>query len=476
MRPTGVRFGVLGFACVLSTITYLDRVCFGTVASNIQAEFGLSESQKGWLFTAFAFAYSVFEVPSGWLGDRFGARRTLIRIVLWWSAFTVLTGLIFPSMANAFLLLLIVRFLFGMGEAGAYPNIARAFHNWFPFEERGLAKGAVWMAGRFGGGITAVLVYALMYESVADSGARVVHWRHIFYVFGVLGIVWCGFWWMWYCDDPAKKAGVNQAEIDLIQKDQQHQHTGKLVVPWRTLISSKNLWLLCLLYFCGAYGWYLNITYFTGYLKDPLGIERGTEKWTAQFWIAGLMAGLPLLAGSVSCLIGGMLSDWYIQRTGNRKWGRRLFGVIGHALCACCYFIALFYMKSPWTFVLLVALAAFWNDFTMGPTWASCLDIGQRYSGIVAGFMNTIGNLGGAVAGFLTGMIIDWQTRPLTSGLDRAAFGVLGQATYEQAKTDGWTINVSLYASAYVVAVVCWLWFDSTKPVVPDNETVSRAV
>src|SRR4029434_2256634 len=126
-KPTNVRYGVLGFACILSMITYLDRVCFGTVATDIQREFGLSESQKGWLFTAFAFAYAVFEVPTGWLGDKYGARKTLIRIVLWWLIFTVLTGTIYPTFGPmlAFVLLLSVRFLFGIGEAGAYPNIAR---------------------------------------------------------------------------------------------------------------------------------------------------------------------------------------------------------------------------------------------------------------------------------------------------------------------------------------------------------------
>src|SRR5262245_48684450 len=154
--PTRVRYGVLGFACSLSMITYLDRVCFGTVAPFIQSEFDLSETQKGLLFSAFALAYAVFEVPSGWLGDMFGPRKTLIRIVLWWSAFTALTGLTWPipnAPWLAFTALLFVRFMFGVGEAGAYPNIARALHNWFPFTERGFAQGAVWMAGRFAGGV-----------------------------------------------------------------------------------------------------------------------------------------------------------------------------------------------------------------------------------------------------------------------------------------------------------------------------------
>ncbi len=471
-KPSNVRYGVLGFACVLSMITYLDRVCFGTVALNIQSEFKLTESEKGWLFTAFAFAYAVFEVPTGWLGDKYGARKTLIRIVLWWSVFTALTGMIYPSFESfnlfgyllpgalvSFGLLLTVRFLFGVGEAGAYPNIARAFHSWFPFKERGSAKGAVWMAGRFAGGITAFIVYALMYETTSADGAVIVHWRHTFYIFGGLGVLWCVLWWWWYRDNPADKAGVNAAEIALIHEGER-QHTDKLVVPWGKLLRSTNLWILCLMYFCAAYGWYINITFFTGYLKDPLGIERGTEKWTAQFWIAGLMAGLPLLVGSVSCLIGGVLTDAFIKRTGDRKWGRRLFGVIGHGLCASCYFVAIFYMTSPWIFVLLIAFAAFWNDLTMGAAWASCLDIGKRYSGIVAGCMNTVGNLGGALAGILTGKILDWHTGDLARGTE----------AFDVAKNQGWTVNIFLYGSFYVLAVLCWFWFDATKPVAPDED------
>src|SRR5262245_17732223 len=148
---TRVRYGVLGFACILSMITYLDRVCMGTVAPYMQNEFGLNDEELGWIFAAFTLAYAAFEVPSGWLGDVFGPRKTLIRIVLWWSLFTALTGLVYPSeyliagYSASFLALLAVRFFFGLGEAGAYPNIARAFHNWFPFQERGFAKGAVWM-------------------------------------------------------------------------------------------------------------------------------------------------------------------------------------------------------------------------------------------------------------------------------------------------------------------------------------------
>src|SRR5439155_3291593 len=170
--PTRVRYGVLGFACSLSMITYLDRVCFGTVAPYVQSEFALSNTEKGWLFTAFALAYASFEVPSGWLGDVYGPRRTLIRIVLWWSLFTALTGLVGLKVGALVLggrgVLALIRFLFGMGEAGAYPNITRALHNWMPLTERGLGQGAVWMAGRFMGGMTP-LIWTVLIEGVRQG-------------------------------------------------------------------------------------------------------------------------------------------------------------------------------------------------------------------------------------------------------------------------------------------------------------------
>ncbi len=181
---------------------------------------------------------------------------------------------------------------------------------------------------------------------------------------------------------------------------------------------SSNLWLLCLMYFCASYGWYFNITYLPMYLRENFDLQA-QEKWTAAWWSFSLMAGAPLLLGSVGCLAGGLLSDLFIKRTGDRKWGRRLFGVLGHGVCALCYFLALFATHNAWLFVLAIALAAFWNDMTMGAAWASCLDIGGKYSGVVAGCMNTIGNLGGAAAGLLTGQIIKMAKNSVPAGAKR---------------------------------------------------------
>ncbi len=489
--PTRVRYGVLGFACSLSMITYLDRVCFMTVADSIKSEFHLSDTQKGMLFSAFALAYAIFEVPSGWLGDVFGPRRTLIRIVLWWSAFTALTGLIFPSERwpwFAFTAMLLVRFLFGMGEAGAYPNIARAFHNWFPFTERGFAQGAVWMAGRFAGGVTPLIVTALLIPT--GEGDQKL-WRHTFWIFGSLGVLWCIAFWWWFRDRPEQKAGVNRAEIALIQHEEGPPEAAHAGVPWGKLLTNGNLWILCGMYFCAAYGWYFNITYLHGYLKTYYGND-----WSGASWLDSLLAGAPLLLGSIACLFGGVLTDRFIRRTGNRKWGRRLFGVVGHGMCALCYFLSIL-ASNPWLFVLAIGMAAFWNDMTMGSAWASCLDIGKKYSGIVAGCMNTIGNLGGAVAGFATGWILDLssasarveaatrQAAGLLNGVSAVAGGGVSLhgvdalvASADQtaalrhvaeAARPGWTINFIIFGSVYVIATFLWLRFDSTKPVVPDE-------
>jgi ACS family glucarate transporter-like MFS transporter len=486
LRPTRVRYGVLGFACALSMITYLDRVCFGTVAPYIQTEFQLTNDQLGLLFTAFALAYAVFEVPTGWLGDMFGARRTLIRIVLWWSAFTALTGAIYPTPATpllAFAGLLAVRFFFGVGEAGAYPNISHAFASWFPFGERGSAQGAVWMAGRFMGGLSPLAVLALVYTVATPNGELVTHWRHIFWIFGGIGVCWCVLFYFWFRDRPEEHPAVNTAELALIRglppasvsldfsgavqpagteavlpaeqahgaqtapsvptlapphspsagSQDEHSHAN---VPWGKLLTDINLWALCLMYFGAAYGWYFNITWLPKYLGAAYGVKPETH----GFWTTSLLAGAPLLLGSLACLVGGLLTDGFIRATGNRKWGRRLFGVVGHGACALCYFLSLT-AGSPYLFVLFIALAAFCNDLTMGSAWASCIDIGGRYSGIVSGCMNTIGNLGGALAGSLTGVIL-------------ARFG----------DQTGWAINFATYGGVYVAAMLMWLCFDSTRP------------
>ena len=455
-RPTRVRYGVLGFACALSMITYLDRVCIASAAKSMQLDLGLnSVADLNWAFFAFALAYAVFEVPSGWLGDMFGPRNVLLRIVLWWSAFTALTGVVGLTVSGAMLggvgVLILVRFLFGMGEAGAYPNITRALHNWFPFPERGSAQGPGWMAGRLMGGLTPLLWLLL----VVVLGRW---WRMTVWIFGGLGVLWCVLWALWFRNRPEEKAGVNEAEVRLIQAGRAEEggHGG---VPWRRLLTSGNLWLLCLMYFCASYGWYFNITYLPDFLE-----QQGVNKDSA---VGAIYKGGPLWLGAVACLAGGWLTDRFIRRTGNRRWGRRLFGLIGHSMCALCCFACVFTYYSPFLFFLAVSVAAFCNDLTMGSAWATCQDIGKRYAAIVAGCMNTIGNLGGAVAGWSTGVIVNATLSGHAHALGRTVNELTAQEKVV-GSLPGFQINFVLFASAYLVAVVLWMFIDSTKPVAPE--------
>ena len=452
-QPTKVRYGVLGFACSLSMITYLDRVCFGKAAPEMAKELGYNGAADLWpAMTSFTVAYAVFEVPSGWLGDVYGPKRTLMRIVLWWSLFTALTGTVSAAMGGLALLVLI-RFLFGVGEAGAYPNLTRALHNWLPPGQRGFGQGMVWMCGRFMGGLTP-LIWLVVTVTFG------LHWRAAFYLFGATGIVWCFWFWYWFRDQPHEHPAVNAAEVQLIEAgrlDIGHAHAN---VPWKRLLTSGNLWCLCLMYFCAAYGWYFNITYLPEFLEIEYGVGRADV-------LGQVYAGGPLLFGAMTCLIGGVLSDWFIRRTGNRRLGRRLFGVIGHSLCALCYALCIL-RPSLIGFVLAISMAAFWNDLTMGASWATCQDIGKKYAAIVAGCMNTIGNLGGAAANAVTGLIVKAQQNSVAGGSE--AFKALSPEARRELLWPAYQINFVIFAAVYLVAVLLWLRVDATKPVLPEAE------
>jgi MFS family permease len=458
-QPTQVRYGVLGFACALSMITYLDRVCIASAASLIKESLGLDDvADLKMAFTAFALAYAVFEIPSGWLGDMFGPRNVLIRIVLWWSVFTALTGFAGMSLGGLVFglgLLVGVRFLFGMGEAGAYPNITRALHNWFPFPERGFAQGMVWMSGRLMGGLTPLVWLVL----VVDLG---VWWRALFWVFGGVGVVWCVWFALWFRNRPEENPHVSPGELQLIRASRAESEAGHAGVPWGRLLGSANLWCLCLMYFCASYGWYINITY----LPDMLD-QQGVDK---ESYVGALYKGGPLWVGAISCLVGGWLTDWFIRRTGNRKWGRRLFGTVGHSLCAVCLFGCVFGNNNPFLLFLAISLATFFNDLTMGPAWATCQDIGRRYAAIVAGTMNTIGNLGGAAAGWVTGLILHQSLTDYAASVGKT-IQQLTPAEKAIGNWPGFQVNFAMFAAAYLIAALLWLRVDATKPVVPEPKT-----
>jgi len=407
----------------------------------------------------------LFEVPSGWLGDTFGPRNVLIRIVLWWSAFTAMTGLVGIRFAGMTLgglgTLIVVRFLFGAGEAGAFPNITRALHNWFPYQERGFTQGAVWMSGRLMGGLTPVIWGMLVTFQLPWSTTTLhVPWRATFWIFGGVGLLWCLAFSLWFRNRPEEKSTVNRAELDYIRSGDAGTQAARGHVPWLKILKSRNLWALCVMYACQSYGWYFYLTYLPDFMETQFGVHKGDV-------MADLAKGGPLWIGAAGCLIGGLLTDWYIRRTGNRRLGRKMFGMIGHGMTAVCFLLCPL-MPNAISFFVVISLSGFFTDITMGSSWAACQDIGRRYAAIVAGFMNMIGNLGGAVGPLLSGYVLDHYLRAHAAGLDVSDVSKLTDAQKAAGLLPGYHANFYIFAAVFVIGTLSWLCVDATKPVAED--------
>jgi MFS family permease len=400
MAPSRSRYTLLRFTFALSIITYVDRVCISSAAPAIRDDLGLTAVQMGWVFSAFTFAYAAFEIPSGWLGDVMGPRKVLMRIVLWWSAFTAASGL-----AWNFVSLLATRFLFGAGEAGAFPNISRSFLSWFPPRERGTAHGVVFMGSRLGAAVAPPLVVVLI---------TAMGWRAAFIVFGVLGVIWSAFWWHWFRDDPADHPSVNREELELIRDNE--PSAPKLRLRWRDLLDA-NLLRVCLMYFCVGYGLYFYLTWLPTYFKEARGFT------TSQ---SAILASIVLTAGALATLAGGWLTDVLVRRHG-LKAGRSIGGVAMPLSAA--FILAAAFVPDPLHAAILMALAAGAADLCLSPSWAMCHDIGGSAAGAVTGAMNTLGNLGGAISPLVVGYSVQlwgsWSTPLVVSAGIYLAGGVL---------------------------------------------------
>jgi MFS transporter, ACS family, glucarate transporter len=464
-----VRYGVLGFLCALSMITYLDRACFGAVAPTLAAELSLSGvADLKWAFTAFAIAYAVFEIPTGWLGDMWGPRGTLLRIVIWWSAFTALTGAvglrIGPWVLGGLGTLIVLRFLFGAGEAGAFPNIARAVHNWFPSEQAATAQGWIWMSGRLAGGLTP-MIWTLLVMGTLWTPA-VVTWRGAFALFGLIGLAWCiGFAWF-FRDRPRDHPLVNEAERIEIERDRDISAVSHGIPPMARMLGSANLWLLCIMYFCMVYGWYFHVTYLPAYLQDRFDVDP-------QSLVGALYKGAPLWIGAFSSLAGGILVDWLIRRIGNRKRARRLMGMTAEGLCAIGWIAAMF-APNVHLFVLAISLAALCNDMTLASAWATCQDIGGRFTAVTAACMNTVGAIGAAIAAWATGTIIELSLAAHAFAL-HVDVEQLSQSEKHAATMAGFQNNFMTFAAVYFVAAVCWRFIDADKPIVPAEHPMNAS-
>jgi MFS transporter, ACS family, glucarate transporter len=382
LKPTRARHVVLALIVAAYVITYMDRVNISSAMPVMQRDLGISAITVGWIFSSFRWGYALFQIPGGWFGDRVGPRRALAFIVCWWSLFTSLTALCWSATSIG-----VCRFLFGVGEAGAFPIATRSLSHWMPPEERGFSQGLPHAASRLGAALTPPLVVILMIN---------FGWRMPFFLFGLLGVAWAATWYWYYRDRPAEHRSVNAAELQIIRQPQGASVISLRSVPWRTILKNRTVWMLAMMYFCYGYSIDIYLDWFPKYLYDARGLNLKQM---------GFYASLPFVAGAAGNLLGGWLSDRWASRTGNLRAARRGIGVLGFLIAAGSILPATFASHTTAS-VLFSCVAVFGLELTVGVSWAIPLDIGGDYAGSIAAIMNTFGNLGSAISPALLGYLL----------------------------------------------------------------------
>ncbi len=381
LAPSNIRYKVLSLTFLVAFIMYMDRVCMGTAAPAIMREFGLDKISMGWSVSAFNWAYAIFQVPAGWMADRFGPRVILTVALAWWSVFTAATGASFGAIS-----LTATRFLFGMGEAAAFPASSRAVVRWLPVAQRGFGQGVQHSGSRLGAAIAPALVVYLLYRTT---------WRWVFFIFGSVGIILSVIWFWYYRNSPQEHPGVNERELRMIGPAASQVAKQGARVPWRQIMHSRDLWFLSGMYFC--YGWvvWMYLFWFPTYLVEARHFSQIKM---------GLGASLPLLAATVMNVAGGWISDKLTCRWSDLRRGRLAVSVIGFAIAAVGLVPGVL-AKDALTGVLCLTFALAGLELTVAVSWAISLDIGGDYTGSVSGVMNTLGNLGGALSSVVIGYL-----------------------------------------------------------------------
>lgn len=440
-RPTMVRFGVLGYMAALAFVMYLDRVCISVAAKDMQDELGISKTMWGYVGSSFTVAYTLFEVITGHWGDRYGSRGILLRIVLWWSAFTILTGCVWkigPSGTGAwlqgvnltFVLLCLIRFLFGVGEAGAFPNVARVVSVWFPPAVRGRAQGFVTTCSLIGGATAPVVATWI----IAATGS----WRMMFVVFGLVGCVWALAFYVWYRDNPATHPAVNDAERWLIAQGRVPHTESHHNVPWNLVLPSANLWLMGGIMGCGSAVFYMLISWYPNYLEEAHGLEK---PWPGVFMT------LVMTAGAIGCFSGGWLSDWLIRVTGERVLSRRLQACLAYVGAGTALVLAV-RLHDYRLSVLCIALAYFFVQLQIPCWWGVVTDISGAHVGALFGLMNSLGAVGAITSPIFMGYYVDHLKRT----------GAVGRAQWDPA--------FYTYAGIMFLACVLWMFVNPARSLV----------
>lgn len=372
------RHVVVGLLATLSAITFLDRLAISVTGPSIQKDLGIGTVQWGWVLSSYIFAYALFEIPSGAMGDARGYRRELTRITIWWSFFTAITAL-----CRNFWQLTAARFLFGLGAAGAYPNMSGVLYRWLPAQERARGQGVIWAASRLGGALAPLLLVPIN---------RYLGWHGVFIVLGAVGFCWALAWRGWFRDVPAEQPGITPEEVAEIGRDNTGGHLG---TPWKRLLGLPQLWLIALAYFFYAFGSWFFFGWFPTWMVKSAGFT------VAQM---GVYGSIPFLLGVVGNLAGGLLCDRLAKRIGIRHAYRLIAGVCLGVTAALL--VALSLAASKVAVVVLAGAAFMVMDLMLPAAWAMCMAIGGRYGGTASGVMNTAGNIGGFVCSIAFGYVV----------------------------------------------------------------------
>ena len=415
MIATRARYRVVALATAMAMITHLDRACIATLAPSITRDLALTTVQMGYVFTVFQLAYALFEIPTAWWADRRGTRSVLSRIVIWWSCLTAATGA-----AASFPVLLAVRFLFGVGEAGAWPCAARTFSRWIPARERGTVQGIFFAGAHLLGGLTPALVLWMLHY---------MSWRLVFVTFGGLGAIWVTVWLLWFRDDPAQHASVNAAELETIVQqrlpDVPHAAGAKY---WRQLLGSRNMIALAIMYIPNCMIFYFCITWLPTYLRQRHGFDAAS---------LGIFAGLPLLVSMPGDLLGGYATDWLAARFGLR-FGRCVLGAIAYTIAGAALLGAAA-SSSPVLAASLIAAATGLTMFTLGAAWGTVIEVGRNHVSVVGAAMNSAGNLAAMLNPLIVAYSVQW-------------FG-------------SWNVPLYLMGVLFLAGAACWALIDPRRPV-----------
>lgn len=411
-KPHSVRYWVVAFTVALAGVTYLDRVCIAVLAPSIMRDLRLTPIQMSYVFSAFTLAYALFEIPTAWWADRIGSRAVLTRIVLWWSAFTMLTGAVWSYLA-----LLTVRFLFGAGEAGAWPNAARVFSRWIPARERGRVQGIFFAGAHLAGGLTPALVTLI---------AAFVPWRFIFLLLGTVGLAWAAAWYHWFRDEPRDHPAVSPTECDFIES-QRALPSGHSHSAWQEVFNTRSLFPLCLQYLANTYGFYFFITWLPTYLAKARGLAAAE---------LAFFAGFPLLLSVIADVAGGITTDALSARFGNRI-GRCGVGTVAYLLASLAL-VGGTLCHNGRIAGALIAIAGALSMFTLAPSWATAIGLGGQNAALVSATMNTAGQVGGILSPIVLAYIVE------ASG--------------------DWSLPLHILSGLYLLASVSWLFIRPEQP------------